>query len=192
MLTLNHLEILQLQILQLEILQLQILKRVRTLATDILTTFAAGIVLLSFAPSHAQSAPRIDFQAPISSHECRERLRSFGTSDAGIELAMPAIEAYIKLALQAPVESTAIALAFFPSPLELSEATELQNRFEHQLAQCDAADAQLGDGDGGSTDRARARAVRGRRDEAQAGPAGDAAFLHRIRCLPSPPPILCV
>ncbi len=146
MLTLNHLEKLQLQILQLEILQLQILKRVRTLATDILTTFAAGIVLLSFAPSHAQSAPRIDFQAPISSHECRERLRSFGTSDAGIELAMPAIEAYIKLALQAPVESTAIALAFFPSPLELSEATELQNRFEHQLAQCDAADAQLTNG----------------------------------------------
>ena len=146
MLTLNHLEMLRLEIMQLEILQLQILQRFRTLATDILTTFAAGIVLLSFAPSHAQSAPRIDFQAPISSHECRERLRSFGASDAGIELAMPAIEAYIKLALQAPVGSTAIALAFFPSPLELSEATELQNRFEHQLAQCDAADAQLTNG----------------------------------------------
>ena len=136
MLTLNHLEMLQLQILQ----------RVRTLATDVLTTFAAGIVLLSFASSHAQSAPRIDFQAPISSHECRERLRTFGASDAGIELSMPAIEGYIKLALQAPTGSTTIALAFLPSPLELSEATELQNRFEHQLAQCDAADAQLTSG----------------------------------------------
>ena len=136
MLTLNHLEMLQLQILQ----------RVRTLATDVLTTFAAGIVLLSFASSHAQSAPRIDFQAPISSHECRERLRTFGASDAGIELAMPTIEGYIKLALQAATGSTTIALAFLPSPLELSEATELQNRFEHQLAQCDAADAQLTSG----------------------------------------------
>ena len=136
MLTLNHLEILQLQILQ----------RVRTLATDVLTLFAAGIVLLSFASSHAQSAPRIDFQAPISSNECRERLRSFGASDAGIELSMPAIEGYIKLALQAATGSTTIALAFLPSPLELSEATELQNRFEHQLAQCDSADAQLTSG----------------------------------------------
>ena len=136
MLTLNHLEMLQLQILQ----------RVRTLTTDILTTFAAGIVLLSFASNHAQSAPRIDFQAPISSNECRERLRSFGASDAGIALAMPAIEGYIKLALQAATGSTTIALAFLPSPLELSEATELQNRFEHQLAQCDAADAQLTSG----------------------------------------------
>ena len=136
MLTLNHLEILQLQILQ----------RVRTLATDVLTLFAAGIVLLSFASSHAQSAPRIDFQAPISSNECRERLRSFGASDAGIELAMPAIDAYIKLALQAPAGSTPSPLPFFPSPLELSVATELQNRFEHQLAQCDAADAQLTSG----------------------------------------------
>ena len=136
MLTFNHLEILQLQILQ----------RVRTLATDVLTLFAAGIVLLSFASSHAQSAPRIDFQAPISSNECRERLRSFGASDAGIELAMPAIEGYIKLALQAATGSTTIALAFLPSPLELSEATELQNRFEHQLAQCDSADAQLTSG----------------------------------------------
>ena len=114
MLTLNHLEMLQLQILQ----------RVRTLATDVLTTFAAGIVLLSFASSHAQSAPRIDFQAPISSHECRERLRTFGASDAGIELSMPAIEGYIKLALQAPTGSTTIALAFLPSPLELSEAAQ--------------------------------------------------------------------
>ena len=131
MLTLNHLEI---------------FRRVRTLAADVLTTFAAGIVLLSFASSHAQSAPRIDFQAPISSHECRERLRTFGASDAGIELSMPAIEGYIKLALQAPTGSTTIALAFLPSPLELSEATELQNRFEHQLAQCDAADAQLTSG----------------------------------------------
>ena len=136
MLTLNHLEMLQLQILQ----------RVRTLATDVLTLFAAGIVLLSFASTHAQSAPRIDFQAPISSNECRERLRSFGASDAGIELSMPAIEGYIKLALQAATGSTTIALAFLPSPLELSEATELQNRFEHQLAQCDSADAQLTSG----------------------------------------------
>jgi|GEM_PF-1149640 len=136
MLTFNHLEMLQLQILQ----------RIRTLATDILTLFAAGIVLLSFASSHAQSAPRIDFQAPISSNECRERLRSFGASDAGIELAMPAIDAYIKLALQAPAGSTPIALALLPSPLELSEATELQNRFEHQLTQCDAADTQLTSG----------------------------------------------
>ena len=136
MLTLNHLEMFQLQILQ----------RVRTLATDVLTLFAAGIVLLSFASSHAQSAPRIDFQAPISSHECRERLRNFGASDAGVELAMPAVDAYIKLALQAATGSTTIALAFLPSPLELSAATELQNRFEHQLAQCDAADAQLTSG----------------------------------------------
>ncbi|MCX5664319.1 MAG: hypothetical protein NTY97_06415 [Planctomycetota bacterium] len=127
-------------------LQLQILQRIRTLATDILTLFSAGIVLLSFASSHAQSAPRIDFQAPISSNECRERLRSFGASDAGIELAMPAIDAYIKLVLQAPTGSTTIALALLPSPLELSEATELQNHFEHQLAQCDAADTQLTSG----------------------------------------------
>ncbi|MEI6878084.1 MAG: hypothetical protein WCL33_03490, partial [Planctomycetota bacterium] len=136
MLTFNHLEMLQLQILQ----------RIRTLATDILTLFAAGIVLLSFTSSHAQSAPRIDFQAPISSNECRERLRSFGASDAGIELAMPAIDAYIKLVLQAPAGSTTIALALLPSPLELSDATELQNHFEHQLAQCDAADTQLTSG----------------------------------------------
>lgn len=130
--TLNHLEMFQ---------------RVRTLATDALTLFAAGIVLLSFASSHAQSAPRIDFQAPISSNECRERLRSFGASDAGIQLAMPAIEAYIKLVLQeTPAESTPNPLPFFPSPLELSAATELQNRFQHQLAQCDATDAQLTSG----------------------------------------------
>ena len=139
MLTLNHLEMLQLQILQLEILQ-----RVRTLATDVLTTFAAGIVLLSFASNHAQSAPRIDFQAPISSNECRERLRSFGASEAGIGLAMPSIEAYIKLVLQqTPAEKTAPILPFLLSSLELSKATEFQNRIKHQLAQCDAADAQL-------------------------------------------------
>ena len=140
---------------------LKMLQRVRTLATDVLTLFAAGIVLLSFAPSHAQSAPRIDFQAPISSNECRERLRSFGASDAGIQLAMPAIEAYIKLALNAPTDSTTFNLPFFPSPLELSEATELKKQYEHQLAQCDATDAQLTNGIGSAmlsdTDRQAAQ-----------------------------------
>ncbi len=137
MLTLNHLEMLQLQILQ----------RVRTLATDVLTLFAAGIVLLSFASSHAQSAPRSDFQAPISSGECRERLRIFGASDAGIELANPAIEGYVKLVLQeTPSDDTAAVFPFLMSPLGLSAATQFQNRIERQLAECDAADAQLTSG----------------------------------------------
>lgn len=81
MITLNHLRILQ---------------WVRTLTAGCFSLNAAGIVLLIFAPSHAQSAPRNDFQAPISSSECRERLRIFGASDAGIELANPAIEGYVK------------------------------------------------------------------------------------------------
>ena len=133
MITLNHLRILQ---------------WVRTLAAGCFSLNAAGIVLLIFAPSHAQSAPRSDFQAPISSIECRERLRIFGASDAGIELATPAIEGYVKLVLQqqTPSEDTAVIFPFLMSPLELSAATQFQNRIERQLAECDAADAQLTSG----------------------------------------------
>ena len=133
MITLNHLRILQ---------------WVRTLAAGCFSLNAAGIVLLIFAPSHAQSAPRSDFQAPISSSECRERLRIFGASDAGIELATPAIEGYVKLVLQQQTasEDTAVIFPFLMSPLELSAATQFQNRIERQLAECDAADAQLTSG----------------------------------------------
>ena len=133
MITLNHLRILQ---------------WVRTLAAGCFSLNAAGIVLLIFAPSHAQSAPRSDFQAPISSIECRERLRIFGASDAGIELATPAIEGYVKLVLQQQTasEDTAVIFPFLMSPLELSAATQFQNRIERQLAECDAADAQLTSG----------------------------------------------
>jgi hypothetical protein len=132
MITLNHLGILQ---------------WVRTLAAGCFSLNAAGIVLLIFAPSHAQSAPRSDFQAPISSSECRERLRIFGASDAGIELATRAIEGYVKLVLQqTPSEDTAVIFPFLMSPLELSAATQFQNRIERQLAECDAADAQLTSG----------------------------------------------
>ena len=133
MITLNHLRILQ---------------WVRTLAAGCFSLNAAGIVLLIFAPSHAQSAPRSDFQAPISSSECRERLRIFGASDAGIELATPAIEGYVKLVLQqqTPSEDSAVIFPFLMSPLELSAATQFQNRIERQLAECDAADAQLTSG----------------------------------------------
>lgn len=132
MITLNHLGILQ---------------WVRTLSAGYFSLNAAGIVLLIFAPSHAQSAPRSDFRAPISSSECRERLRIFGASDAGIELANPAIEGYIKLVLQqTPSDDTAAVFPFLMSPLELNAATQFQNRIERQLAECDAADAQLTSG----------------------------------------------
>ena len=128
--------------------QLGILQRVRTLAAGCFSLNAAGIVLLIFAPNHAQSAPRSDFQAPISSIECRERLRIFGASDAGIELATPAIQGYVKLVLQQQTgsEDTAVIFPFLMSPLELSAATQFQNRIERQLAECDAADAQLTSG----------------------------------------------
>ena len=128
--------------------QLGILQWVRTLAAGCFSLNAAGIVLLIFAPSHAQSAPRSDFQAPISSSECRERLRIFGASDAGIELATPAIEGYVKLVLQQQTvsEDTAVIFPFLMSPLELSAATQFQNRIERQLAECDATDAQLTSG----------------------------------------------
>ena len=132
MITLNHLGILQ---------------WVRTLSAGYFSLNAAGIVLLIFAPSHAQSAPRSDFRAPISSSDCRERLRIFGASDAGIELANPAIEGYIKLVLQqTPSDDTAAVFPFLMSPLELNAATQFQNRIERQLAECDAADAQLTSG----------------------------------------------
>ena len=128
--------------------QLGILQWVRTLAAGCFSLNAAGIVLLIFAPSHAQSAPRSDFQAPISSIECRERLRIFGASDAGIELATPAIQGYVKLVLQQQTgsEDTAVIFPFLMSPLELSAATQFQNRIERQLAECDATDAQLTSG----------------------------------------------
>ena len=128
--------------------QLGILQWVRTLAAGCFSLNAAGIVLLIFAPSHAQSAPRSDFQAPISSIECRERLRIFGASDAGIELATPAIEGYVKLVLQQQTasEDTVVIFPFLMSPLELSAATQFQNRIERQLAECDATDAQLTSG----------------------------------------------
>ena len=128
--------------------QLGILQRVRTLAAGCFSLNAAGIVLLIFAPNHAQSAPRSDFQAPISSIECRERLRIFGASDAGIELATPAIQGYVKLVLQQQTgsEDTAVIFPFLMSPLELSAATQFQNRIERQLAECDATDAQLTSG----------------------------------------------
>ena len=133
MITLNHLRILQ---------------WVRTLAAGCFSLNAAGIVLLIFAPSHAQSAARSDFQAPISSSECRERLRIFGASDASIELATPAIQGYVKLVLQQQTgsEDTAVIFPFLMSPLELSAATQFQNRIERQLAECDATDAQLTSG----------------------------------------------
>ena len=128
--------------------QLGILQWVRTLAAGCFSLNAAGFVLLIFAPNHAQSVPRSDFQAPISSSECRERLRIFGASDASIELATPAIQGYVKLVLQqqTPSEDTAVIFPFLMSPLELSAATQFQNRIERQLAECDAADAQLTSG----------------------------------------------
>ena len=104
----------------------------------------AAICLLTIAPSDSWGSPQRDMSEPISSHECSERLRAFGASDAAIQRAMPAIEAYIDEVLhQSP---TPTLPAFLPSPLAIEDATELHNRTAHELAECDAADDRLTNG----------------------------------------------
>ncbi|MDA1262884.1 MAG: hypothetical protein O3B75_08325 [Planctomycetota bacterium] len=125
---------------------LGMLQRVRTVATQCFSLAAAAIVLLSFSSSYAHGTPQSIFDAPISSRECRDRLRSFGASDAGIELSMPAIEAYIKLAIERNPAKDNATTPLLLSPLDLNEATDLQNRIQRQLAECDSADTQLSNG----------------------------------------------
>jgi len=84
------------------------------------------------------------FDAPVSSRECRERLAMLGASEAGVELARPAIDAYVQLILQRPPAVS--SPAFLPSPLDIAGAQQVQQSADREIAEADAADALLANG----------------------------------------------